>query len=244
MFRRLSAVATAMIAVVGLSCPLAVADPAPLRVLVVGDSVTRGSTGDWTWRYRLWQHLVGTGTAVDFVGPRDDLFERASATFGSQEYVDPAFDRDPSAMWGESLTAPRNQVADLVRGYQPDVILEMLGVDDLRFRVGCDVLCEHLTRFVQEAREVEDQVDVVVGEVPQSWVEGADDFNSGLAELTDSMTTPDSRVVSAVSPLPLVQYTDTYDPAASGSNRRGQSRRCPVRPGWCGPGSVDPTPTG
>ncbi|MFC7503453.1 hypothetical protein, partial [Nocardioides sp. GCM10030258] len=36
-----------------------------VRVLIVGDSVTQGSSGDWTWRYRLWRHLQDAGLAVD-----------------------------------------------------------------------------------------------------------------------------------------------------------------------------------
>lgn len=27
----------------------------PISVMVVGDSITQGSEGDWTWRYRLWE---------------------------------------------------------------------------------------------------------------------------------------------------------------------------------------------
>jgi hypothetical protein len=27
----------------------------PISVMVVGDSITQGSNGDWTWRYRIWE---------------------------------------------------------------------------------------------------------------------------------------------------------------------------------------------
>ena len=37
--------------------PPTVADPAPVRIMVVGDSITEGSSGDWTWRYRLAKYL-------------------------------------------------------------------------------------------------------------------------------------------------------------------------------------------
>ena len=41
----------------------------PLRVMIVGDSISHGEEGDWTWRYRLWQWFKGsTSTSVDFVG--------------------------------------------------------------------------------------------------------------------------------------------------------------------------------
>ena len=73
----------------------------PVRILIVGDSITQGSAGDWTWRYRLWQHLTEHGVSVDFVGPRDDLWDNVTSQFGSQAYVDPAFDQDHAARWGD-----------------------------------------------------------------------------------------------------------------------------------------------
>jgi hypothetical protein len=45
----------------------------PVRIMLFGDSITQGSTGDWTWRYRLWQTLAAAGVDFDFVGPRNDL---------------------------------------------------------------------------------------------------------------------------------------------------------------------------
>ena len=41
----------------------------PLRVLVVGDSITHCNEGDYTWRYRIWQWFKNQDVSVDFVGP-------------------------------------------------------------------------------------------------------------------------------------------------------------------------------
>lgn len=107
----------------------------PVRVLVVGDSMTQGSQGDWTWRFRLWQHFQEAGLDVHFVGPRTDIWEE------SQNYVDPHFDRDHASKWGLSLALLSadypigigQTIADLVEDYHPDVVLELLGVNDLTF---------------------------------------------------------------------------------------------------------------
>lgn len=40
-----------------------------LRVLVVGDSMTHGSEGDYTWRYRMHEWFTSQGIAYQFVGP-------------------------------------------------------------------------------------------------------------------------------------------------------------------------------
>ena len=85
------------------STPSSAAPDEPVRILLVGDSMTQESSGDWTWRYRLWQHLTKHGVSVDFVGPRNDLWEYVEAHDGSQAYVDPAFDRDHAAYWGMPL---------------------------------------------------------------------------------------------------------------------------------------------
>ena len=43
--------------------------PEAIRIMVVGDSITQGVEGDWTWRYRLWEWFKSQNIAVDFVGP-------------------------------------------------------------------------------------------------------------------------------------------------------------------------------
>lgn len=67
--------------------------------MFVGDSMTIGRAGDFTWRYRMWQHLSSTfGGPYRIVGPRSELYE------GSDAYADPAFPADARrhlAGWGE-----------------------------------------------------------------------------------------------------------------------------------------------
>jgi hypothetical protein len=43
--------------------------PEAVSVMVVGDSISQGGEGDWTWRYRLWEWLKSQEIVVDFVGP-------------------------------------------------------------------------------------------------------------------------------------------------------------------------------
>jgi hypothetical protein len=40
-----------------------------ISIMVVGDSISQGFEGDWTWRYRLWEWFQTEGVAVNFVGP-------------------------------------------------------------------------------------------------------------------------------------------------------------------------------
>ena len=188
--------------------------PDPVRVLLVGDSVTQGSAGDWTWRHRLWHHLVDSGTAVDFVGPRDDLFDNVTSTQGSHAYVDPAFDPDHAARWGMSFATQDVPIGDLVEEYRPDVVVEQLGINDLAWdhRSPTEVAA-FARRFVEDARAADPSVAVVLGGLPQTWVPGAQEYDASLPALASELSTDRSSVVAASPEQPFVEGTDTYDAA-------------------------------
>jgi hypothetical protein len=44
-------------------------NPGATRIMVVGDSISQGVEGDWTWRYRLWEWFKSQDIAIDYVGP-------------------------------------------------------------------------------------------------------------------------------------------------------------------------------
>jgi hypothetical protein len=205
--------------VVALLCALvglpsaASAVPEPVKILVVGDSVAQGSAGDWTWRYRLWQSLEESGVEVDFVGPRDDLFDNVSEQLGSQAYADPGFDRDHAARWGMAMDEPDVSMGDLVEEYHPDVVVEARGVNDLLYRLGAAELTEVLADEIEEARAVDPDVDFVVGQLPQTWLNHVVAYNAGLPDAAASLSDDDSRVVVAATGSGFAQGVDTWDPA-------------------------------
>ena len=189
--------------------PTAPASSSPVtKVMLVGDSVTQGSSGDWTWRYRLWQHLASTSTPVDLVGPRNDLFDNVALRHGSQDYADPAFDADHAACWGSSFGLPTFRVGDLVATYQPDVIVEMLGVNDLMwFNMAPGGVAAQAADFVQAARSVDPGVDIVLTRLPQTWLPGVAAYDEALDDIQQTLSTQDSRVAIAAEPVPLIEFT-------------------------------------
>jgi lysophospholipase L1-like esterase len=195
------------------------ADP-PVRILLVGDSVTQGSSGDWTWRYRLWQHLLDSGVVADLVGPDDDLLDSTTGERGSHEYADPAFDQDHAARWGMSFLDQDRPVGDLVDEYRPDVVVEMLGVNDFAWRrASATEVEEEARRFVLDAQAADPGVDVVLGELPQAWTPGVTEYDAALPAIASDLSTDTSHVVVAAAPEPFVQGVDTYDsahPSATG----------------------------
>ncbi len=220
----------ALLLVVGLAASLTgststTADP--VRILLVGDSMTQESSGDWTWRYRLAQHLDEHGVPYDLVGPRDDLWEYVEAHDGSQDYVDPGFDRDHAARWGVHLESMDQDppvgigysIAELVAEYHPDVVVEMLGVNDLAFggRTPTE-LAAMLRDFVQEARAADPSVAVVLAQVPQPWRPDVRALNLLLGGLADELATSQAPVVVAETAggYSLADSFDSAHPTARG----------------------------
>ncbi len=197
----------------GLAQTVARADE-PVRVLIVGDSMTQGSAGDWTWRYRLWQYLAASHANVDFVGPSTDLYDVVDFSFGSHDYIDPNFDQDHAARWGLSMAFPdeHRSVSELVADYQPDVVVEMLGVNDLTWLQGTpDELVSATSGWVASARAADPDIDIVVSRIAQPWLPQVAEFNDLLDDLATELDTPGSRVVAARSDADLVRSDDTWD---------------------------------
>ncbi|GAA4805560.1 GDSL-type esterase/lipase family protein [Nocardioides caeni] len=174
-----------------------------LRIMLLGDSVTQGATGDWTWRYRLWQHLRDDGVAFDLVGPRADLHDSVTDHGGSTAYADPAFDRDHAARWGMWAGFLDVPVADLMADHDPDVLVVMLGVNDVLFQRPVPDVVDSLRGIVATARSARPDVRVVLAEATQTWFAGVPELNAGIAALTTELD-------SASSPVELADAATDY----------------------------------
>lgn len=195
----------------------------PVRILLLGDSVTQGSAGDWTWRYRLWQHLQDAGVAVDFVGPRADLFDNVGGAFGSGEYVDTHFDRDHAARWGMAVGAPDQPIAELIETYHPDVVVEMLGVIDLLTTdQSPQAVAAAVGDTVSAMRSVDPGIAVVLAEATQHWWPDVTAFNAELDGVAAGLSDVASPVVVAQTATDYESARDTWD--TSHPNARGEAR--------------------
>jgi GDSL-like Lipase/Acylhydrolase family len=193
-------------------------------VLIVGDSVTHGSSGDWTWRFRLWQHVRSTSERpIEFVGPRDDLHDYLVDQNGNHDYVDPGFDRHHAARWGMTLAFADTPVDELVETYQPDVVVEMLGTNDLLFLNRTPTQVEQdIESFVTVARSADPDVDVVLAEVTQTWFTGAPELNDLLADGATALDTVASRVLLADTDGDYTSTAHTFD--GSHPNAQGEAQ--------------------
>ncbi len=186
--------------------------PDPVRVLLVGDSVTNGSSGDWTWRYRLWQHLQAVGAGVDLVGPRDTVSDADNIFQQNLDYIDPDFDRDHAARGGMRFEVPDVPVEQLVEEFHPDVVVELLGVNDLVFGDATPQrLITRVHAFVAEARAADPGLRIVLGHVPQRFFSSFEEYNHLLDEAAAELDTPESPVEVASFGSGFRDPEDLYD---------------------------------
>lgn len=132
----------------------------PLKVLVVGDSISQGFGGDSTWRYWFWREAARQGVAIDFVGP--DRLPR----LGRYESKDLSFDRDHAALAGSTIGYHRRRIDALMATYQPAVVVVELGINDVRAgRSGATVAAD-LERLVGRIWSQDRATRVVLAELP------------------------------------------------------------------------------
>jgi hypothetical protein len=215
-----------------------------LRFMPVGDSMTIGSAGEHTWRYRMWQHLRGTyGRPFALVGPRETLHDKATDTPTSYEYADPDFPRAHLAGWGEGWLHMAPLIGDAVRSCRADVLLVSLGLIDLGFYTNAEQTAENVRAFVAEARAAQPVVRMVLLPVIPN-VRAQDDppfgtqvtlFNELLAKAVADLDEPRSPLLLASPPQSYDINHDTYDgthPNASGEHKIAAAFAEAMHQGW------------
>ncbi|MDX2602957.1 SGNH/GDSL hydrolase family protein [Streptomyces caniscabiei] len=204
-----------------------------LRFMPVGDSMTIGSAGERTWRYRFWQHLRATYDGpFGIVGPRETLYDKATNAPTSYEYADadPGFPRAHLAGWGEGWLHMAPLIADAVRTHRADVLLVSLGLIDLGFYTNAEQTAENTRRFVEAAREAAPHIRMVLlpvipnvrAESDAPFAAEVARFNELLAKAAADLDEPRSPLLLASPPPSYDIHRDTYDgthPNASGEHK-------------------------
>ncbi|MFI6481871.1 SGNH/GDSL hydrolase family protein [Nonomuraea sp. NPDC050663] len=206
---------------------------AEIRLMIVGDSISHGSSGDWTWRYRLWKHLCAHGVAVDLVGSRDHLdnIRTEECGDGDHTYADPAFDTDHDAQWGRPYLLEKAVIEAKVAEHRPDYMLVLLGINDL-FWYGVDPQAfeANLREFVTNARRAAPTLRFVVGAMLPTR-RAQDDLafatrvavcNLRIRAVAGELSTPLSPIVVANTDAEFVAADHTWD--GTHPNPRGEFR--------------------
>ncbi|MFD4370628.1 GDSL-type esterase/lipase family protein [Streptomyces sp. NPDC058486] len=196
--------------------------PDMINIMIVGDSISHGSSGDWTWRYRFWRHLRDHGVELDLVGPKATLDNIRTEEVGDDDatYADPEFDPDHDAQWGRPYLSEKDEIEEKVREHRPDHLLVLLGINDL-FWYGVEPpqFEENLRAFVSRARNAKQDLNITLGTVLQCQ-KGVDepDFgaridatNERIRAVAFDLDSPASPVHVAETAAEFVAAEHTWD---------------------------------
>ncbi|MGW2841404.1 GDSL-type esterase/lipase family protein [Streptomyces sp. NPDC001493] len=229
-----------------------------VRFLFVGDSMTVGRAGDFTWRHRMWQHLEATfgegGYAI--VGPRTGLYDAEADAAVSTAYADPSFPgpaRRHLSGWGEGWLHMAPLIEEAVRTSRADVLLVSLGLIDLGFYTDSEQTAANARAFIAAARAANPQVRMVLlpvipnirAESDAPFAASCARFNTLLAEAVADLSTPGSPVLLAPHPSGYDIHADTYDgthPGPSGEHKLAATFADALHRAWSLGGPYAPEP--
>jgi lysophospholipase L1-like esterase len=132
------------------------------RVMIVGDSLTNGFGGDWTWRYWLWREVHRQGVPARFVGP-------SSLTYDGMRYeANTPWDSSHAAKGGTTLDEQLKLVPGEISTYHPDVLVVELGFNDVNHGDDAATASAQLQQLLTQAKEQSRGLRIVLVELPLS----------------------------------------------------------------------------
>lgn len=221
-----------------------------MRFMCVGDSMTIGRAGDFTWRYRLWQHLEAVPDGPHtLVGPRTELYDAETGTASSSAYAAdfPPAARRHLAGWGEGWLHMAPVIAETVTAHRPDILLVSLGLIDLGFYTDSGQTTENVRTFLTAAREANPHIRAVLlpvipnvrAETDAPFATECARFNELLAKAVADLDTPGSpsswpRTPRRTTSTPTRTTAPTRAPQANTTWPRPSPTRCTRRGAWAG----------
>ncbi|MFI8391858.1 fibronectin type III domain-containing protein [Streptomyces sp. NPDC085540] len=208
----------------------------PLRVMVVGDSMTQGMEGDWTWRYRLWEWFRDQHVDVDFVGPykgtkqqavptgppapprlQGEVLENPSVadppvTGAYAQGVQAGFDSDHFAVWGRQAAQDKGLIGPMVAEYKPDLVLFGIGFNDMGWLIsdGPGTL-DSVKTLVDRSRAAKPDVRFAVANVPmRPLIDGRQDLIVKTRQFNDMLRKAIPSWSTPLSPVKLVDWESAY----------------------------------
>ncbi|KAG2005333.1 hypothetical protein GB937_008876 [Aspergillus fischeri] len=122
-----------------------------LKIIIVGDSISQGREGDFTWRYRIWEWFQSQGVAVDFVGPYTGTVQpdkpappsppalygepqptgAIKVSGGYAKEVSSNFPKSHFAVWGRAAAVDKGLIEEVMAAHPADLMLLLLGFNDM-----------------------------------------------------------------------------------------------------------------
>jgi lysophospholipase L1-like esterase len=213
---------------------------AAIRVMIVGDSMSQGQQGDWTWRYRIWEWFNNQGIAVNFVGPYTGtvqpdppsapspppLYGTSQPTGpiktsgGYAAGVSPDFNSNSNhfAVWGRAAAVDKGLIQDVVTAHQADLMLLMLGFNDMGwFYSDAPGTLDSIITLINNARAANPNLKFAIANVPQrTFIGGRNDLPLNTDIYNGLLNNVIPGWSTTQSPVHLVHLQENYDCETTG----------------------------
>ncbi|HEX4657676.1 MAG TPA: GDSL-type esterase/lipase family protein [Streptosporangiaceae bacterium] len=190
-------------------CPPVSGQPSggSVRIMIVGDSISEGSSGDYTWQYRLYEHLRADGVSPQMVGPYNWLFNNVTNVDGDCSYADPRFEHAHDARWGMTLLSEKGAIGGKVATYRPSYLLVLLGLDDIFwYGVSQPGMAANLKSFIAAARAARPRIRIVLGLIPPDIHQQTDPaFAASIASYNQTISSTAAQLSTIASPIAVAQ---------------------------------------
>jgi len=193
------------------------------RIMFLGDSLT---VEPGCWRALVWRALTDAGYAIDAVGPNTvNGCGAVTNTAGA------AWDPDNAGYEGIKATAIPPIIArdDLLDGYRPQVIVMLLGTNDVWNHAPADAVIDQYQLLLDDFRQYDPAIVLVIGTLPPvstercSWCQPViDELNPAIVEWAARVSTPESPVYAASLDVGFDVVADTREgvhPNATGDEK-------------------------
>ncbi|KXS97117.1 hypothetical protein AC578_2897 [Pseudocercospora eumusae] len=203
------------------------------RILILGDSITHGGEGDYTWRYRLWEWFQQHKIDADFVGPYTGVNRRDEPVppqpprlpgeyetppkdripWGYNVNVSHHFDSSHFATWGYQAKQATSVIGDAVRQSNATMLLSLVGFNDLGWFVNdANGTMKSIETILQECRKANPTMEFVFGNVVQrSKMDGRQDLIDNTNLLNKLLKTAASDWNSTKSPVSYADVASLYE---------------------------------
>lgn len=176
-----------------------------VKVMAVGDSITRGWTQESAYRYHLWRMFqFNNFTNIDFVGPYQTVENSVKFpdTVSLNDKQEPVWDVDHAGLPGwtafEYLRDLKRQ--NWANTFQPDIVLIHLGTNgDLQSQINnLNQQDNNFTGLIEEFRAANPEVTIVIAQISHHLNnpghELRDQFNQKLLAL-ENLSTEQSKII-------------------------------------------------
>ena len=177
-------------------------DPPPaaiVRILPLGDSITRGSNSHWTYRRNLEGALAGDNCSFDMVG---SMFGPASGP----GY--PLLDRDHEGHSGLRTDQIRARLSNWLPGNEPDWALVHVGTNDVLQGTSITAARANISTIINKLRNANPNVGILLAQV----IPNLPANEAAVAALNDAIVSlAAEKNLPAVSPVIAVDQYSGYN---------------------------------